>query len=643
MGLICYSVGKVESFYCKFMAQRRPGSAVEVRLDLCHFDEEQIKDIFSTTRDSDLVAAAHIGKDYDRQTALRQLSAAILAGADFVDISLDLDKASRQWLISLALNKGCRIIISYHNYSSTPAAEQLRSVADAAFCEGADIVKIVTTAHCDEDNDTICSLYKIYKPQTLIAFAMGKEGIESRLESYYQGAPLFYLSPRRGYETAPGQFCYYDFIKPCNKILKGVAGIPCSKSMAQRAILLAALTEGQTKLYNFSFCDDSRAALSVAESLYAEVTVEDGTVTIVGHQDIRKDGLRVKDNTLFVGESGLMARLCIPLAGLSSEPVTITGEKTLLERKVSEHRGALKRLGLNIEYTDRDYLPVKVSGKLKGGNIRLNGIHGSQMISGLTLALSQCDRVSHLHIDHPTSVPYIGMTSTVGAYFGLKDTVTPDFITENDECDIIIDGMQQIRPVGGMKLEKDWSSAAFFLVAGAMMGSVTIRGLKFGTDQADETIYDFLDQCNVDIVDNDKGDVNVRKSIICPFTFDLIDAPDLFAPLVLLALRACGECCIYGLDRLKNKESNRARTFVKEFRALGADMFVVDGALYIEGNEHLMLRGGKCSSHGDHRLAMALEIASLISENPVEIDDIGCIAKSFPGFMDTLDKLKKKR
>ncbi len=639
MGLICYSLSRIDPFYCRFFAEGRPGNAVEIRLDLSDFNEAQIKEIFSIARESYLVAAAHISREYDSQKAVRQLSAAIMAGADYVDISLDMDQPSRAWLISLALNTGCRIILSYHNYKCTPSADELAMIADSAFRESADIVKIVTTAEKEEDNDTVISLYKRYKPETLIAFAMGLKGVESRLESYHLGAPLFYLTPRRGFETADGQFCYYDFVKPQSKILKGEPKIPASKSMAQRAILLAAMSEGKTKIYNFSTCADTESALSIAIQLGADVTVEGTALTIEGHQNIAENGLRIKDNTLFVGESGLLARLCIPLAGLSREPVKVIGEKTLLTRHISEHRGALRRIGLKVEYTDRDFLPVTVSGGLKGANIQLNGVHGSQMISGMMLALSQCAADSVLHVEHLTSAPYLDLTATIGSYFGLKDPSFPED-ERDDTRTYFIDGCQKFKPVGGMQLEKDWSSAAFFLVAGAMMGNITISGLKIDSEQADSVIYDFLDQCHVDIVRRKNGDINVRKSIICPFSFDLTDAPDLFAPLVLLALRACGESCIEGIDRLKNKESNRAKTFLQEFRSIGADMFTVGGTLYIEGSERLRLRGGKCSSHGDHRLAMALSIASLISVEPVEIDDTECISKSFPGFLEELEKLR---
>lgn len=648
MGLICYSLQKVSPFFCIFMAETRADHAVEIRLDLCDFDEEDIRNIFSTKRKSILVAAGHVNSEWDEETAVRQLSAAILAGADCVDIGLEMPLESRNWLMSLAMNKGCLTILSYHNYKYTPETAELIRIADGAYQAGADMVKIVTTAESVDDAARVISLYDSgrYKNDTLIAFAMGFKGVASRLDSYTHGAPLFYMAPRRGKETANGQLCYSDFTKPKEIILQGDVPLPESKSMAQRAILLAALCEGETNLYGFHGSDDTESALSVAIQLGAEIAVNGDKLTVTGHQNIPEKGLVVRDNTLYVGESGLLARLCIPLASLSREPVRIVGEKTLLKRKVSEHKGAFRKMGLSIEYTEKDYLPVRVSGNLKGAGVQVNGKHGSQMISGMLLALSQCRQDSFIHIKNITSVPYINLTASIGSYFGLKDP--SPVCEENEEYHEIetyyVRGEQRFKPVGGMQLEKDWSCAAFFIIAGAMMGNITIRGLKMDSEQADAVIFDFLDGMNVDILKKDDGTVNVRKSILTPFSFDLIDCPDLFAPLVLLALRCGGESCIKGLDRLKNKESDRAKTFVTELRAIGADLFVApDGNLYIEGSEKQMLKGGKCSSHGDHRLAMTLSLAGLISRNPVEIDDTSCIIKSFPHFLEILESLKVKR
>lgn len=640
--MICYSLKDCDSVYCKFMLETRQNSAVEVRLDSDALTADDVRDIFSYPRKAVAVASFVKTDGKSSEDAVEKLSAAIIAGADFVDIGLWLPKKSREWLITLALNRGCRTILSHHDFSCTPGLDFLRSTVEKAFLEGADIVKIATTSRCGEDTARVTELYNHFKSETLIAFAMGEKGRESRLESFYRGAPMFYVAVRRGMETSSGQYCKFDFINRQDIHVSGRAEMPSSKSVAQRAILLAALTTGRTKLYGYTPCGDCLAAIKVAEQFGAEVTVEGSTITIDGHQNIRERGLVIKGDTIHVGESALLARLCIPICALSGKTVTITGEGSLLKRKICGNRTVLGRFGIKVKGTDRDYLPVTVSGKLHSGEGILSGRNGSQLISGLLIALSQCDGDSFLLVRNATSKPYLYLTSRIGSYFNLTE---PSYPEEEEDADrtFIIDGKQTIRPVGGMILEKDWSAAAYFLAAGAIAGDVTLPGMDMRSEQGDFSIYDFMDQCNIDVTVSDNGDINARRSIICPFSFELSDTPDLIGPVILLALRADGESCISGLERLRNKESDRAVSFVEEFRKIGADLFIApDGNLYIEGRGDLMLKGGRCSSHGDHRLAMALSVASLICRRPVEIDDTECVSKSFPGFMETLEKLKVK-
>lgn len=674
MGILCYSLKDVGAAYCHFLAQTRAGSAVEIRLDSCRLDEKQIREVFSSPRLAKLVATCHAELPSQVEEASEKLTAAILAGADYVDIPLDFPESTRNWLIGLALNKGCRTILSYHNYSFTDTLDKLVETARSAFYQGADIVKIATTARKPEDCDRVLKLYDHFEPEKLIAFAMGPLGYDSRLSSFAAGAPLFYLSPTRNGETAPGQPHCFDFYDEERILLRGEPSIPASKSFSQRAILLAALTTGTTKLYNLTPCKDTEAALMVARQLMAEVSIEGTTCTITGHQDLRHKPLKIKDNFLFVGESGLMARLCIPLAGLARGEVTIDGTGTLLTRKLDDQKPALRALGLKVKYTYRSYLPVTVSGRLHGGAAQVDGSRGSQMVSGLLLALSQTEPESMIKIFDVTSEPYIELTTYIASFFGLSgyecpeldrfynsgeedyddegfddgcadDTDRSDLLSDEEPLEAgirsyIIHPSQEIRPVEGLEIEKDWSAAAMFLVAGAIMGDITIRGMDMNSLQSDAVILDLLQDCHIDITEPSPGVVNVRKSMICPFYFDITDAPDLFAPLFVLATRAEGETVIAGIDRLSNKESDRARTFAEEFGKLGVRTRFGNNEIYIYGHEAKPLRSARCRSHGDHRLAMALAIADLFTKGGVKIDDVECISKSYPGFLENLEKLK---
>lgn len=649
MGRICYSLRDASRNYCLFMAATRRGALVEIRLDACDFDEDDIRAIFSCKRQAALIATYHISLPSQVETASKRLTAAILAGADYVDIPSEFPDNSRQWLMNLAMNRGTHIILSYHNYARTEPLPQLLQTARQLHSAGADIIKIVTTARTEEDAATVLALYEHFEPGRLLAFAMGPKGRDSRFLALEKGAPLLFVAPTRDGATASGQPSYADLLPEKDFRLKGKATLPASKSFAQRAILLAALAEGTTKLYGVTLCDDVAAALGVARALYADVSLEGTTLTIEGHQNILRDGLRVQEGTLFVGESGLLARLCIPLAGLSREPVLVTGEKTLLKRKVDDHRAALRKLGLRLSFTNRSHLPVQVRGRLRAGSVEVDGAKGSQMISGMLLALSQCDGESTVVIDGVTSEPYIQLTRYIASFFGLSGYDCPElaqYNPEEEEPDGLrtwyIDPLQPITPVLGLEVERDWSAAAMLLVAGAVAGEITLSGLDLHSRQSDAQIYDLLCQNHADIVfDSEKKRLSVRRSILCPFFYDITDAPDLFAPLFVMACFCEGESVITGISRLRNKESDRARTFAGEFRKLGVQSSVSQDEMTIYGRENHRLKAAACSSHGDHRLAMALTVASLFADGPVTIDDTDCIAKSFPEFLAIFEQLKQ--
>ena len=654
MGRICYSLKNASVSYCRFLAEVRPDDAIEVRLDDSGFEEEEIRDIFSCARKSQLIATCHVSLPSQVEDAARKLTTAILAGADYIDVPLDFPENSRKWLMTLALNHGTRVIVSWHDYNGTETREQLLSLARQAWQQGADIVKIVTTARGAEDADAVLSLYEHFPPERLLAFAMGEAGRASRFAAFEKGAPFLFVAPTRSGATAPGQPCWFDLLPETAIRLRGEAFLPASKSFAQRAILLAALTTGTTRLYNVSLCDDMSSAIRVAEALYADVTLDGSTLTIEGHQNILRDGLRVRDNTLFVGESGLLARLCIPLAGLAREDILVTGEKTLLRRRLDDHRSALRELGLRLSFTDRCHLPVRVKGRLHAGDVIVSGDKGSQMISGMLLALSQCDGESTILIEDVTSEPYISLTTYIASFFGLSGYECPelsrDTEPDDDEFDVedelvrtwYIEPNQPVTPVIGLEVERDWSGAAMVLTAGAIAGEVTVHGLNPFSCQSDAAIFDLFKNNNVDVeVSEDQRSLTVRKSILRPFFFDITDAPDLFAPLFLLAVFSEGESVIVGTERLRNKESDRAATFAAEFRKLGVQTAAADDQMIIYGHENHRLFGASVSSHGDHRLAMALLVASLYAEGPVKIDDTDCIAKSYPEFLDIFQRLKR--
>ena len=188
-------------------------------------------------------------------------------------------------------------------------------------------------------------------------------------------------------------------------------------------------------------------------------------------------------------------------------------------------------------------------------------------------------------------------------------------------------------------IEGDWSGAAPFLVAGAVFGGVRLTGLDTSSLQADLTLMDILVEAGASLSQDEDGTINVRKAPLRAFQVDLNHAPDLFPAVAVLAAFCPGESRIAGVGRLLGKESNRAAALEDMLLRMGVDVSVEGDEMVIDGHplsrrllDGTLLKGGAFSSHHDHRMVMALSVASLGTDVPVVIDDVDCVAKSFPAF-----------
>jgi 3-phosphoshikimate 1-carboxyvinyltransferase len=201
------------------------------------------------------------------------------------------------------------------------------------------------------------------------------------------------------------------------------------------------------------------------------------------------------------------------------------------------------------------------------------------------------------------------------------------------------------------RIEGDWSGAANFLVAGAIFGDVEVEGLDTQSLQADISIMDILMEAGASMsqLEGDTpttGTIHVTRAPLCAFETDLNNCPDLFPIVAVLAAFCPGLSRIRGVGRLRHKETDRAAAIVDMLTQMGVPVTVDEDEMTVEGmafpqrilTGHL-LKGGRFTSHADHRMVMALKVASLGADSPVEIDDTACVAKSFPGFPELFEKL----
>ena len=274
---------------------------------------------------------------------------------------------------------------------------------------------------------------------------------------------------------------------------------------------------------------------------------------------------------------------------------------------------ALNQLGVKCKSSD-GFLPITIKGPIKGGHCEIDGSISSQLLTGLLMALPLASKDSEIKVKNLKSKPYIDMTL--------------DYTTFR------IPGNQKYTPQDYI-VEGDWSGGAFLLVAGAINGQLTVKGLRSDSRQSDISVLKALKMAGAQMIIGE-DQVEISKSELKSFVFDATESPDLFPPLVALASYCSGISAIKGVSRLIFKESNRAKTLIQEFGKMNVKIEVADDIMSITGGRP---DAARVESHDDHRIAMATAVASLGATGRVSIRDSQCVAKSYPGFFDDLRQL----
>lgn len=662
----------------------------EIRLDLCHLSDDDIEEVFSS--DTPLIATYRTPEGGDYREAERQLTLAIRYGARYVDLEIEAPKPVSKRIANACAQWGTTLIRSYHNNDCTPSIDELRGIADKCRHHDGEIVKIVTFAGNKADNETVLSLYKYYTAESLVAFAMGEEGSSSRLECLRRGAPFSYAAPgglcgdasvpsgadRTGTATtdatAPGQLPYEQMFSAVYGGRRPFSGgrvrMPSSKSYAQRAIIAAALSDGVSVLRGYTDCADNAAALAVAAQLGACVrrkrgTAGTSTLEITGIACGTENAVQSQTRRFNVGESGLLARLLMPLGcHLLPEGFDLEGEGTLVGRVMQDAKTTIEALGGRViscgEAGAGDItLPVHLEGPLRPGRIEIDGSKTSQLVSGALMALPLCSRNSTVCVRKPASIPYIYITMDILRKFGVKlrsEMYGGRQLLDEDwsKCtEIVMKSRENQRyKAAELTLEGDWSAAAAFMAAGAIFGGVELEGLDTSSLQADLTMVDILMEAGAAISQENEptGTIIVRRAPLQGFRADLSNCPDLFPVVAVFCAFCQGRSSLKGLHRLSHKESDRAEGITDMLSGLGVRHQVKDNDLVIEGESLCsrilngrLLKGGKYSSRHDHRMVMALSLAGLGADAPVEMDDVQCVGKSYPGFNDTWDEFIRKK
>ncbi|MDE6242347.1 MAG: 3-phosphoshikimate 1-carboxyvinyltransferase [Anaeroplasmataceae bacterium] len=407
------------------------------------------------------------------------------------------------------------------------------------------------------------------------------------------------------------------------KKLKGMVSIPPSKSLSHRAIIAASLSEEESVISNVMFSKDILATIEGMKALGAEIKVEGTTLRIKGSR-VKRTGNRIDAN-----ESGSTLRFLIPIALVNSEPIEFIGHNHLVNRPLDSYFEIFDKLGVKYTHPKDAYLPLKTSGGLTSGVYEVKGNISSQFITGLLFALPLIEGNSMIKIiGSLESKGYVDLTLDILSKFGIC------IINHNYEI-FEIKGNQSYRGYN-YTVEGDYSQTAFFLIAGAMGADIKLKGMNKVSYQGDKKIIDDVKALDGNI-QFDEDILYCLPSHTKGTTIDFSQSPDLGPALTVLACVSEGTSYFTHVSRLRIKECDRVTCMKEELEKLGARMDEEPDTMIIYGVSKLC--GGIVDSHNDHRVAMALAMASLKMDGDLTILNAECVSKSYPNFWEVFEAL----
>lgn len=416
--------------------------------------------------------------------------------------------------------------------------------------------------------------------------------------------------------------------------LVGHVAVPGDKSISHRAVLLAAICEGETRIAGFGRSADTEATIAAVRALGVVVDEPDVDSLVVHGVGLR--GLQEPDAPLDCGNAGTLARLLAGLlAGQEGKRFELVGDASLSARPMARIAVPLSRMGAAIE-TSEGRLPLGIEGR------NLHGI--AYEVPQASAQVKSCILLAGLLAEGETTVveriPTRDHTERLLERAGARLARRPTSTTVQP-ADVL--------RLGELEVPGDISSAAPFLVAAAIVpgSSVTVHGV--GLSPRRTGLLDVLERMGVRIAIYNRrpiggepsGDVEIRASDLVGATVSADEVPGLIDELPLLAVAACharGDTVVRGAGELRAKESDRIEALVEGLRRIGGHVRATSDGFRVRGVP-ARLRGGVVDAHGDHRLAMVAAVAGVASREGVELRGSEAVATSFPGFFDVLGQL----
>lgn len=403
----------------------------------------------------------------------------------------------------------------------------------------------------------------------------------------------------------------------------GQVRIISSKSDGHRSLIAAALAEEESVLFVDGWSDDMEATMRCLKGLGAELYKEPSGIEVVPIP--RNAGGKA---VLDCGESGSTLRFLLPVAGALGKNALFEGKGRLPERPIGILLEEMEQHGCK---ANNDHLPVELEGKLQSGVYTLPGNVSSQFITGLLFALPILEGNSEIRLTTDIeSKGYIDMTLKTLKTFGVE--------VKETEHGWIIPGGQKYQGPRMRFAEGDWSNAAFWLVAGAIHGSIGCQGLDMESPQGDRAIVSLLEEFGAEskIILNQ---VTMTHKEMKGIRIDASQIPDLVPILCVAAAAAEGKTEIYNAGRLRIKESDRLAAMAECMKKIGVEVEEKPDGIIITGGCNPPAGEIVIDSHNDHRIVMAMAIAAVSLGVELTIEGADAVNKSYPSFFLELQKL----
>jgi 3-phosphoshikimate 1-carboxyvinyltransferase len=411
-----------------------------------------------------------------------------------------------------------------------------------------------------------------------------------------------------------------------------VVNVPGSKSLTNRALVVAALADGPSVLTGALDSEDTRVMIDALGTLGIKVEhdLHSSTIAIEGCAG----ALPVRAATLFIANSGTSLRFLTAMLATAQGTFHLDGNPRMRQRPISDLLDALAGLGVRATSDLGTGCPpvTIIGGGLAGGLAAVKGDVSSQFVSGLLMALPYARGPTTLEVEGTlVSPPYVAMTLAVMDAFGVS-------VSNHDFRRFVVQPARYI--CRALAIEPDASAASYFFALAAIMGgSITVEGLGSSSIQGDMAFVNILEQMGSEIV-REPLHTTVRGRPLRGVDVDMNAISDTVMTLAVTALFARGVTRIRNVAHIRHKESDRIAAVAAELRKLGAGVEEFPDGLAINPPALDRLHGARIDTYDDHRIAMSFGLAGLRIPG-VTILDPGCVAKTYPGFWSDLERLRR--